>query len=184
MFRTRITGLAVEDGRVKIVVDSDGRQLPADAVIIATGGMSYRNRQHRRWYIAAQAGHTIVKPLPALVPMETVEGLARNNSRPESAECGAYTVMAVARWGRNSARCSSRTLASADRCAQPQPCSVQISQGIGDACGRTIHISIDLKPALDEATLIRRIQRDLVASSKKQLKTPWGCSCQNPLFQW
>jgi predicted Rossmann fold flavoprotein len=35
-------------------------------------------------------------------------------------------------------------------------------------------LSIDLKPALDEATLVRRIQRDLVASSKKQLKNSLG----------
>jgi len=50
VFRKRITGLAVEDGQVKGVVDSDGQQLPADAVIVATGGdLLSGNRQHRRW---------------------------------------------------------------------------------------------------------------------------------------
>ncbi len=44
VFRKRITGLAVEDGQVKGVVDSDGQQLPADAVIVATGGSLIREQ--------------------------------------------------------------------------------------------------------------------------------------------
>ncbi|MCQ2441966.1 MAG: NAD(P)/FAD-dependent oxidoreductase [Oscillospiraceae bacterium] len=66
----------VSDGeKVTGVRLTNGRVLPADAVIIATGGVSYpatgSTGDGYRW--AEKAGHTVVKPKASLVPL-TCEG--------------------------------------------------------------------------------------------------------------
>lgn len=177
MFRTRIAGLAVEDECLRGVLDSDGRQFPADAVIIATGGMSYPGTGSTGdgYVFAAQAGHTIVKPLPALVPMETVEdwpgaiaGLNLRNVELTLYDGGRrvgqeFGEMLFTHFG-----VSGPLVLSLSRAVCR---SLRESETLAE--GR-FTLSIDLKPALDEATLIRRIQRDLVASSKKQLRNSLG----------
>jgi predicted Rossmann fold flavoprotein len=177
VFRERIAGLAVEDGRVRGVVDSDGQQLPAHAVVVATGGISYPGTGSTGdgHEFAARAGHTIVKPLPALVPMETVEdwpgaiaGLNLRNVELTLYDGGSrigqeFGEMLFTHFG-----VSGPLVLSLSRAVCR---SLRESQTLTE--GR-FTLSIDLKPALDEATLVRRIQRDLVASSKKQLKNSLG----------
>ena len=91
----RVTGLLLEEGAegeacVKGVRMADGSQYHGRAVIIATGGASYPGTGSTgdgyRW--AEEAGHHVVKPLPALVPLEVeddwvkeLQGLALRNVR-------------------------------------------------------------------------------------------------------
>lgn len=58
------------DGRVNGVKISD-RIIPADAVIVATGGVSYplTGSTGDGYKFAQKAGHTIVEPVPGLVPL-------------------------------------------------------------------------------------------------------------------
>lgn len=176
-FGRQITGLAVADGKVKGVIDSGGNNSWADAVIIATGGISYPGTGSTGdgYRIAAEAGHTIVQPLPALVPMETVEdwpgsvaGLSLRNVELSLYDRGRrigreFGEMLFTHFG-----VSGPIVLSLSRAVCR---SLRESEAIES--GR-FTLSIDLKPALDEATLHRRIQRDLVAASKKQLKNSLG----------
>ena len=52
---------------------ADGTELSADAVLLATGGMSYPRTGSRGggYRLAEQAGHTIQTPQPSLIPLET-----------------------------------------------------------------------------------------------------------------
>ena len=52
---------------------ADGTELSADAVLLATGGMSYPQTGSRGggYRLAEQAGHTIQTPQPSLIPLET-----------------------------------------------------------------------------------------------------------------
>ena len=72
----RATKLLVENERAAGVILEDCRELAADAVIIATGGVSYPKTGSTGdgYRLAAQAGHTIVAPKPSLVPLECHEG--------------------------------------------------------------------------------------------------------------
>ena len=49
-----------------------GEPLPAGAVVIATGGLSYpaTGSTGDGYWLAEEAGHTIVSPRPSLVPLE------------------------------------------------------------------------------------------------------------------
>lgn len=87
-FHRRITQLACQEGKVSAVYDTDGRYYEADAFIIAAGGASYpRTGSTGDGYdLAQQAGHTIIAPSPALVPlncdlgdMKALQGLSLRN---------------------------------------------------------------------------------------------------------
>ncbi len=77
-------------GRVTGVVLSDGTKLSADAVILATGGLSYPSTGSTGdgYRFAADAGHTIVEPSPSLAPfyakeeyVTALQGLSLRNIR-------------------------------------------------------------------------------------------------------
>ncbi|MCY2926589.1 MAG: aminoacetone oxidase family FAD-binding enzyme, partial [Planctomycetota bacterium] len=70
-----VTGLTTDGGAVKGVVCSDGRAMAADRVVLACGGKSWPELGGTGggYDLARQAGHTIVEPTPALVPLITRE---------------------------------------------------------------------------------------------------------------
>ena len=67
--------LVMENGKITGVTMTDGTVLSAKAVLIATGGISYpaTGSTGDGFRLAAQAGHTVIPPQPALVPLETKE---------------------------------------------------------------------------------------------------------------
>lgn len=75
----RMTGRAVrictEDGNITGVETEDGRFIEAARVIVATGGASYpgTGSSGDGYTLARELGHTIVTPVPSLIPM-TAEG--------------------------------------------------------------------------------------------------------------
>ena len=72
----RVTKLIIEDNTVKGVKCESGKEYPAEAVIIATGGKSYplTGSTGDGYDFARQAGHTVISPKPSLVPLECHEG--------------------------------------------------------------------------------------------------------------
>jgi predicted Rossmann fold flavoprotein len=72
----RVTSLIIEDNTVKGVKCESKNEYSADAVIVATGGKSYplTGSTGDGYAFARQAGHTVVKPKPSLVPLECHEG--------------------------------------------------------------------------------------------------------------
>ncbi len=63
--------LIIEENTVKGVVLKSGKQLFADKVIVATGGLSYKKTGSTGdgYRFARQAGHTVVTPTASLVPL-------------------------------------------------------------------------------------------------------------------
>jgi hypothetical protein len=173
VFDRRIARIAVESGAVAGVIDTRGALFRADAVILATGGASYpaTGSTGDGYALARQAGHSVTEPMPALVPMETVEewprslaGLALRNVEVTLLDggrtCGReFGEMLFTHYG-----VGGPIILTLSRVV----CRAQRSRR-GAKPGR-FALSIDLKPALDEATLDRRIQRDLAAMSRKQLR--------------
>lgn len=78
--KTQVDGLVTEDGRVTGVRLSGGEIVDADAVILATGGVSYASTGstgdgHR---MAEEAGHQVTELRPSLVPMVIEEEWCRS----------------------------------------------------------------------------------------------------------
>ena len=93
---TKVTEILISDGRVNGVRTETGIET-ADAVIVATGGVSYPQTGSTGdgYRFAEQAGHTVIPPKPSLVGLCTKEtwpyeltGLTlktlKDNSRPNA----------------------------------------------------------------------------------------------------
>lgn len=72
----RATQLITEDGEIRGVKLEDGEELFADAVIVATGGVSYplTGSTGDGYTLAKQVGHTVTELKPSLVPLVCHEG--------------------------------------------------------------------------------------------------------------
>ena len=147
---------------------------PADAVILATGGLSYPGTGSTGdgYRMAKELGHSVTPLAPALVPLETVEswvkelqGLAlknveaviRVNGRKVDSEFG---EMMFTHFGISG------------------PIVLSLSQAVSKALKQTpipeIVAEINLKPALTPEILDKRLQRDFSAFVRKQFKNALG----------
>ncbi|MFW0861386.1 MAG: NAD(P)/FAD-dependent oxidoreductase [Dethiobacter sp.] len=74
----RVTAILTSENRVSGISCGD-EQIPADAVVLATGGASYpaTGSSGDGYLLAKKLGHTIISPRAALVPLETAEAWGR-----------------------------------------------------------------------------------------------------------
>jgi len=73
--KTAVREVTVEDGVAKGVILNSGERLPCDAVVLATGGLSYptTGATGDGYRMAKMLGHTVKECVPALVPMKIQE---------------------------------------------------------------------------------------------------------------
>ncbi|MCH5250457.1 MAG: NAD(P)/FAD-dependent oxidoreductase [Lachnospiraceae bacterium] len=165
---TKVTGLIIDDlSRVCGVYTSDGKKEYADAVILATGGLSYPSTGstgdgHR---MAEAAGHKIKPCVPSLVPFEITEkwcadlqGLSLKNVSLTMYDGNkkVYTgfgEMLFTHFGVSG------------------PLILSASSYYGKCKKKEeIALELDLKPALSEEQLDKRILRDFEENKNKQFK--------------
>ena len=152
-----VRSLKLRGGRVERIVTAI-EELEADRYIVTTGGKSYpRTGSTGDGYrFAAQAGHTVVEPTPALVPVKTHE-----------------TWVKLAR-GYNLRNVRLSVLLNGEKIEErfgemeftnfgvSGPIVMELSACVPDWMARgTLRFSIDLKPALDLKQLTDRVGRDL-----------------------
>ena len=160
--------LIMEDGACKGVVLTDGGSLRGDAVIVATGGVSYPSTGSTGdgYRLARQAGHGVKPALPALVPIETREswpanlmGLSLKN----------VSLTAWVKGGKKEKKLySEQGEMLFTHFGVSGPLVLTLSSLLPEDLSN-VRLSIDLKPALDEQTLDARLLRDFKAMSRKQL---------------
>ena len=162
-----VQGLEVQEGAILGVRLANDRLLTCDAVIVATGGISYpvTGSTGDGYRLAEVSGHRIVPPKPSLVPLETEEdwvaeasGLTLKNIsiRVENAKgkmvYDEFGELLLTHFG-----VSGPVILSASRHLLP-----------GDFQGYRLHI--DLKPALSAEVLDKRLQRDFQEAPNKAFK--------------
>lgn len=158
---------------------SNGEKLEADAVILACGGLSYPSTgsDGTGYQLASQAGHSVVPCVPALVPFEIKErwckklqGLSlknveiklfleepRKEDRPHAERKPIYRgfgEMLFTHFG-----VSGPLILSAS-----SYCSKRIVEGAH------ARLFLNLKPAMEEETLDKRLLRDFEENSHKAFK--------------
>jgi len=160
---TRVKQLICQNGKVQGVVTNKG-PLYADAVIMSTGGKSYptTGADGSGYTLAAQCGHTIVKPVPALVPLI-------------SDDCFIKELTGLSLLNVNVTLHQKRTKPTSQfgemlftHKGVSGPVILSLSNFINDY--DETYITVDLKPALDENKLERRILRDFEAANNKDFK--------------
>ena len=166
-FNTPVTGLIIEDGEVKGVSTNRG-SMRFDAVILATGGMSYPSTGStgEGHAFLKEAGHSISPCRPALTPVETEEswpadlmGLTLKN-----VELTAYTN----KNGKKKKLYNELGEMLFTHFGVSGPLVLTLSSLLPEDY-RGTELFIDLKPALDEQTLDNRMLREFASMPNKQL---------------
>ncbi len=160
----RRAGVVVKTGRARELVVADGaitalrtqnETIPADAVILATGGASYPTTGSTGdgYTMAAALGHTIVAPQGSLVPLETAGRDCQDMQGLSLRNVGVKLVNAK---GKALYKDFGELLFTHFGVSGPTVLSASCHLK-GEGC----RLIIDLKPALEETKLDDRILRDL-----------------------
>ena len=163
---TAVRSLETDDGRISAVRTEAGERIPADAVIVCTGGLSYPSTGSTGdgYRFAAEAGHTVLPASPVLVGLETAEswprslqGLSLKNVtlslvRGKKVLYEELGEMLFTHFG------VSGPLVLEASCHLPE-----------DLSG--VSLRVDLKPGLTPEQLDARLLRDFAASGRKELRT-------------
>lgn len=164
---TEVKNLLIENGRVCGVELSDGKKIPADAVVVATGGVSYSSTGSTGdgYRFAEDCGHKITEVKPALVPFTvkeswplSLQGLALKNVEITVKDgkkeiYNGFGEMLFTHFGISGPLILS---ASSYYCKK--------------YFGKEVQLFVDLKPALSTEQLDKRILRDFEEKKNKQLK--------------
>ena len=164
---TEVKELLCEQDKVCGVLLTNGKKMKADAVIVATGGISYPSTGSTGdgYRFAKEAGHRVTELLPSLVPMEVrqwyakeLQGLSLRNIEIRITDgkkklYEEFGEMLFTHYGVTG------------------PVILSASSVVGKTLRKkelTLHI--DLKPALSEEQLDKRILREFDANHNKQYK--------------
>ena len=165
------TGIAVKrllvaGGKVRGVA-AGGQEFRGDAVVLATGGLSYPRTGSTGdgHAMAESAGHRIIAVRPALVPLETAGPWARRVSGLNLRNVNVRLLVN----GRHRAGVSGE-LTFADH-GVAGPAALTLSGRAVDAlrAGDACELTIDLKPALSAKRLDARLRRDCAARGREPL---------------
>lgn len=168
-FHSTVQKISACDGQVQSVTLANGSTIPCPKVIIATGGLSYPNTGSTGdgYRLAADLGHTIVTPKPALVPLtvaeewaKTLQGLALKNVRAtlvvnNKQLAQQFGEMLFTHFGISGPIILTLSSHHTKENAQKK-------------------ILLDLKPALTKEQLDKRVQRDFQKYANKQLQNALG----------
>ena len=172
IYEKNIKSLIIENNTIKGVKDSNGVEYFADSVILACGGASYpkTGSDGYGYVLARQAGHTVTKIKPSLVPLESIEsyccdmmGLSLRNikidlldAKTEKTIYSDFGELLFTHFGLSG------------------PIVLSASSHIKEMESGRYKIIIDLKPALSEEQLDARILRDFSEFKNKDFINSLG----------
>ena len=163
-----VKGLCVENGQVAGVILKNGEKILAEHVIVCTGGLSYPSTGSTGdgYRFAEETGHSVTERSPALVPLNTGEewcgqlmGLSLKNVSVTMTD-GKRTLyegfgeMLFTHFGVSG------------------PLILTASSYYNKSKGAMLYI--DLKPAMSEEQLDKRILRDFEENKNRQFKNSLG----------
>ena len=168
---TEVKEVLAENGKVKGVVQRDGKTIDADAVMVATGGLSYPTTGSTGdgYRFAAQTGHRLVEQIPSLVPLlvredyvKELQGLSLKNT--------ALTI-------KNGKKTVYEDFGEMmfTHCGVTGPMILSASAAVGRLLEKTpLDAYLDLKPALSFEQLDARILREFEGAQNRQFKNVIG----------
>lgn len=166
-----VKDIKVSGERFEKLIFTDGKEEEGDCCIVATGGLSYKSTGSTGdgYRFAEDMGHTIKPCIPSLVPVETKEpwvselqGLSLRN------------VEATIRDGRKKLYQEFGEMLFTHY-GVSGPLLISASSRVGrKLMEKSLTLEIDLKPALDEEALHRRILRDFEENQNRQFKNAVG----------
>lgn len=153
------------DKRTTGVKLTNGQIIQADAVILATGGMSYPTTGSTGigYAMAKQAGHTIVEPLPSLVSM-----VERGNVAKRMTGLSLKNVE-LSLWQEKRLVFREQGEMLFTHFGISGPLVLSASAFLKDLKKYNYTVTIDMKPALSEEQLDARLLRDFAEMSNRNI---------------
>ncbi len=162
----RVTALEAGQTGITGVICEGGNRFAADRIILATGGLSYPGTGSTGdgYILAKQVGHTITECVPSLIPLESDDDCAAMQG--VSLRNVGITVTAA---GKKKAVYTDfgELLFTHFGISGPTVLSASAHLNRPESGDYTFHI--DLKPALDTATLDARLLREFAAAPNKDI---------------
>jgi len=167
IYRSEVKDIILQDKKVERLVLGDGTEIPADRLILATGGVSYgfTGSTGEGLDIARRSGHRIVQLRPGLVPLETkqkypeqLEGLTLKNIRLKFSGGRKQITSEVGE-------------VLFTRFGISGPLVLSLSGRIVEWLDnkKDVYVEIDLKPALSEEKVDARLLREFRSNSRKSI---------------
>lgn len=162
-----VKDIITENNKIKGIVTDDGKELDFDAVIIATGGLSYPTTGSTGdgYKFAKKAGHSVSKLMPSLVPLKSDDwicpelmGLSLKNS----------AIVIKNEKGKTIYKDFGEMLFTHFGVSGPMVLSA--SRHLLGRFNENITMYIDMKPALDMKALDNRLLRDFEKYINKDLR--------------
>ena len=165
----RVNGLVISDDHIAGVETAKG-EISARCVVVATGGMSYpgTGSSGDGYALASHVGHSVVDPVPALVPLEIRGDIP--------SKLDALTLKNV----ELTLSIDGRTLHKefGDILFTPWgitgPAALSISKHASLNSGRDVSLIVNFKPGLTSEQLDNRLRRDFETMGAKSVKEILG----------
>lgn len=177
---TSVKDIVVEDGKI-VGVKTNNEFIPCDRVVVATGGKSYSSTGSTGdgYAFAKKLGHNIIEPKPALSALiaDGVDGLAGLSLKNITATAIVDGKSVDSHFG--------EMLFTHDGLSGP--IILTLSSLInryyeGGKFISQVKVSIDLKPALDEEQLDKRLLRDFSSTPNAAIKNVLSALCPKSLI--
>ena len=167
LLNSKVDKIEAQDGKVKKVILSDKREIECDSVIVATGGVSYpRTGSSGDGYkFARNLGHTIIKPKASLIGLEVIEDYVT-----DLAKLSLRNVSINVYNSKNKKIYDDFGEMELTKYGLDGPIIKSASCRMGDLSKENYKIVLDLKPALDEDKLDKRIQKDFQKYANKNFE--------------
>lgn len=156
VLRERATEILVSEGKIT-GVKTDKSEIPADSVILATGGLSYPGTGSTGdgYRLASCLGHTVIPPCPSLVPLEAKQAFCKDMQG-----LSLRNVILTAYNSKDKRIYSELGEMLFTHFGISGPLVLSASAHMRDFVNDSYYVTIDLKPGLDSTKLDARILRD------------------------
>ncbi|HCC34125.1 MAG TPA: aminoacetone oxidase family FAD-binding enzyme [Ruminococcaceae bacterium] len=161
----RAVSFLKDEGRVRGISLEDGEKLYANNVIVATGGKSYpvTGSTGDGYTLAEQAGHSVVPPVPSLVPLVVREGFVSNLVGLSLRNTGLLVLDKL----KDRAVYKDFGGLMFTHFGVSGPVILSASAHLRDMSDGRYRLSLDLKPALTIERLDLRVQEDFLKYASK-----------------
>lgn len=163
----KVNRIIAKDNKIEKVIYNHDEEIKCDSVIIATGGMSYplTGSSGDGYKFASNLGHTIISPKPSLIGIEVQESFVKDLEK-----LALRNVSISVLDSKNKKIYDDFGELEFTKYGLDGPIIKSASCRMKDTSKENYKIILDLKPALDEEKLDKRIIRDFTKYTNKDFE--------------
>lgn len=167
ILNAKVNKIVTKDNKIEKVIYNNNEVIKCDSVILATGGMSYplTGSTGDGYKFAASLGHTIISPKPSLIGIEVQESFVKDLEK-----LSLRNVSITVFNSKNKKIYDDFGELEFTKYGLDGPIIKSASCRMKDTSKENYKIVLDLKPALDEEKLDKRIIKDFTKYTNKNFE--------------